>query len=96
MPAPLVIFSTFVGFVGGRWVGAVLMTLGMFIPATSFPILGHKVSARQACTLLHTVTLATTQGPGLKLQAATSMVFDRLATYLVRAMALADTPAVGG
>lgn len=43
MPAPLVIFSTFVGFVGGRWVGAVLMTLGMFIPATSFPILGHKV-----------------------------------------------------
>jgi chromate transporter len=41
MPAPLVIFSTFVGFVGGRWVGAILMTLGMFVPAWSFTIIGH-------------------------------------------------------
>lgn len=41
MPAPLVIFSTFVGFVGGGVVGAVVMTIGMFLPAMSFTMVGH-------------------------------------------------------
>jgi chromate transporter len=40
MPAPLVIFSTFVGFLGGKWVGAVLMSVGMFLPAFTFNIVG--------------------------------------------------------
>ncbi|KAI9002174.1 chromate transporter [Hyaloraphidium curvatum] len=51
IPAPLVIFVTFVGFQGGlagyngnlgyAFAGAILMTLGMFIPCFSFTIIGH-------------------------------------------------------
>jgi chromate transporter len=32
LPAPLIIFSTFVGYVAGGLLGAVLMTVGIFIP----------------------------------------------------------------
>jgi chromate transporter len=41
IPAPLVIFGTFLGFLADGFVGAVLMTLGIFIPAFSFTLLGH-------------------------------------------------------
>ncbi len=41
LPAPLIIFSTFVGYVGGGPLGAVLMTLGVFAPAFSFTLIGH-------------------------------------------------------
>lgn len=41
MPAPLVIFSTWVGWAGGGLPGALLMTLGMFLPAFTFPLLLH-------------------------------------------------------
>jgi len=41
LPAPLVIFSTFVGFVGGGFWGAVIMTIGIFTPAFSFTMFGH-------------------------------------------------------
>eukprot|EP01007_Sphenomonas_quadrangularis_P001116 NODE_200_length_1831_cov_476.610550_g150_i0.p1 GENE.NODE_200_length_1831_cov_476.610550_g150_i0~~NODE_200_length_1831_cov_476.610550_g150_i0.p1 ORF type:complete len:540 (+),score=110.24 NODE_200_length_1831_cov_476.610550_g150_i0:31-1620(+) len=43
LPCPLVIFVTFVGYLGGRFPGAFLMTLGMFLPAWSFPIIGHNL-----------------------------------------------------
>jgi chromate transporter len=46
MPAPLVIFATFVGFVAGDLVGALAMTAGMFVPAFLFPILGHDLFER--------------------------------------------------
>jgi chromate transporter len=36
LPSPLVIIVTFVGFMGRRWIGAVLCTIGMFLPAFSF------------------------------------------------------------
>jgi chromate transporter len=42
LPAPLIIFSTFVGYVAGGLVGALLMTLGIFIPAFVFPIFLHR------------------------------------------------------
>jgi chromate transporter len=42
LPAPLIIFSTFVGYVAGGLVGAVLMTVGIFIPAFVFPIFLHR------------------------------------------------------
>lgn len=42
IPAPLVIFSTFVGFVGNSWGGAVVMTIGMFFPAFAFTFIGHR------------------------------------------------------
>lgn len=41
LPAPLVIFSTFVGYVGGGAMGALLVTLGMFLPAFCFSLLFH-------------------------------------------------------
>jgi chromate transport protein ChrA len=49
LPAPLVIFSTFVGFQGGlidgglghAFAGAVVITLGMFFPCFVFTIVGH-------------------------------------------------------
>jgi putative chromate ion transporter len=43
LPSPLVIFTTFVGFVSGGIVGSLLMTLGMFIPAFSFTLVGHNL-----------------------------------------------------
>ncbi|KAJ3330331.1 hypothetical protein HDU93_000457 [Gonapodya sp. JEL0774] len=53
LPAPLVIFSTFVGFQGGlagyggnvgyAFAGAILTTIGMFIPCFSFTIIGHDL-----------------------------------------------------
>ena len=42
LPAPLIIFSTFVGYLAGGLVGALLMTLGIFIPAFVFPIFFHR------------------------------------------------------
>lgn len=42
LPAPLIIFSTFVGYLAGGLVGALVMTLGIFIPAFVFPIFLHR------------------------------------------------------
>jgi chromate transporter len=42
LPAPLIIFSTFVGFVGGGLGGALAMTLGIFLPAFLFPLILHR------------------------------------------------------
>jgi chromate transporter len=42
LPAPLIIFSTFVGYVAGGLAGAIAMTLGIFIPAFVFPIFAHR------------------------------------------------------
>jgi chromate transporter len=42
LPAPLIIFSTFVGYFGGGPLGALAMTLGIFLPAFLFSILFHR------------------------------------------------------
>ncbi|MBN2973773.1 chromate efflux transporter [Roseomonas aeriglobus] len=39
LPAPLVIFATFVGYVAGGLGGAVAITLGMFLPAFAFSLI---------------------------------------------------------
>lgn len=41
LPAPLIIFSTFVGYFGGGPFGAVAMTVGIFLPAFGFSLLLH-------------------------------------------------------
>ncbi|KAF8247395.1 chromate transporter [Wilcoxina mikolae CBS 423.85] len=55
LPAPLVIFATFVGFQGGlqghggwghAFAGAIVITLGMFLPCFLFTIAGHRVLER--------------------------------------------------
>jgi chromate transporter len=42
LPAPLIIFSTFVGYIAGGLIGGLVMTLGIFIPAFAFPIFFHR------------------------------------------------------
>jgi chromate transporter len=46
LPAPLIIFSTFVGYLGGGPWGAVAMTVGIFLPAFAFTLLGHDALER--------------------------------------------------
>lgn len=41
LPAPLIIFSTFVGYFGGGPPGALAMTLGIFLPAFCFTLFFH-------------------------------------------------------
>jgi chromate transporter len=43
LPAPLIIFSTFVGYLAGGLGGAMAMTLGIFLPAFLFPIFLHRL-----------------------------------------------------
>jgi chromate transporter len=42
LPAPLIIFSTFVGYMAGGLGGSIAMTLGIFLPAFVFPIFLHR------------------------------------------------------
>jgi chromate transporter len=42
LPAPLIIFSTFVGYLAGGLVGGLVMTLAIFLPAFVFPIFFHR------------------------------------------------------
>ena len=42
LPAPLIIFSTFVGYLAGGLAGGVAMTVAIFLPAFVFPIFLHS------------------------------------------------------
>ena len=54
LPAPLIIFSTFVGYFGAGWLGAILITIGIFLPAFCFTLIGHSVMEKLiANTALH-------------------------------------------
>jgi chromate transporter len=46
LPAPLIIFSTFMGYLGGGALGAVVMTIGVFAPAFLFTLIGHDYFER--------------------------------------------------
>jgi chromate transporter len=46
LPAPLIIFSTFVGYLGNGLPGAVMITLGVFLPAFLFTLIGHSFFER--------------------------------------------------
>jgi chromate transporter len=41
LPAPLIIFATFVGYLGGGAVGAIALTVGIFLPAFAFTLVAH-------------------------------------------------------
>lgn len=53
LPAPLIIFATFVGSAGGGALGAIVLTVGIFLPAFAFPLLAHDSMAG----LLHDVRI---------------------------------------
>jgi chromate transporter len=42
LPAPLIIFGTFVGYVAGGLAGALAMTVGIFLPAFAITLVGHE------------------------------------------------------
>jgi chromate transporter len=46
LPAPLIIFSTFVGYIGGRLWGAVLITSAIFAPSFAFTMIGYDYLER--------------------------------------------------
>jgi chromate transporter len=46
LPAPLIIFGTFVGYVAGGLAGALAMTLGIFLPAFGITLVGHSALER--------------------------------------------------
>ena len=46
LPAPLIIFGTFVGFLGGGWPGALAITAGIFLPAFGFTLVAHEALER--------------------------------------------------
>ena len=61
LPAPLIIFSTFVGYIGGGLPGAMIITLAIFTPAFAFTMVGHDslerlVNHRSAHAFLDGVT----------------------------------------
>jgi len=61
LPAPLVIFSTFVGYLGAGAAGALAVTAGVFLPAFAFTLIGHQwvervVEERRTHALLDGVT----------------------------------------
>ncbi len=41
LPAPLIIFATFVGYLAGGLLGALALTAGIFLPAFGFTLVGH-------------------------------------------------------
>jgi chromate transporter len=61
LPAPLIIFSTFLGYIGGGLPGAIFITVGIFAPAFAFTMVGHDylerlVDNKPAHTFLDGVT----------------------------------------
>jgi chromate transporter len=42
LPAPLIIFSTFIGYLAGGLAGGMAMTVGIFLPAFVLPIFFHR------------------------------------------------------
>lgn len=46
LPAPLIIFATFVGYLGGGPLGALVLTIGIFAPAFGFTLIGHDYLER--------------------------------------------------
>lgn len=46
LPAPLIIFSTFAGYAANGFLGALLITIGIFLPAFAFTLLGHNFFQR--------------------------------------------------
>jgi chromate transporter len=63
LPAPLIIFSTFVGYIGGGIAGAVVITIAIFLPAFAFTMIGHETFERLIDhTAVHTFLDGVTAG----------------------------------
>lgn len=100
LPAPLIIFSTFVGYFGGGPLGAIVMTVGIFLPAFSFTLFFHDplermVENKRIHTFLEGVSAgvvgliaATTLELGYKTLVNVPGVFVPLAIFAASLLAL--------
>jgi len=79
LPAPLIIFGTFVGYLGAGALGAIVLTLGIFLPAFSFTLVAHGWLERIVVrTGLNTFLTGVTAGV-VGLIAVTAVVLARVA-----------------
>lgn len=77
LPAPLVIFATFVGFqgaysdgsIGNAFAGAVIITLGMFFPCFVFTIAGHDLLEKLVRNKVRGILTSTTSSRSRALRA---------------------------
>ena len=77
LPAPLVIFATFIGYVASGWTGALAVTAGIFLPAFAFTLFGHNLMERLiANAALHSFLDGVTAGV-VGLIAATTLLLLR-------------------
>ena len=68
LPAPFIIFATFVGYLGGGPLGALLLTAAIFLPAFAFTLVAHErmeqlVARRHVRPFLDGVTAGDGNGP---------------------------------
>lgn len=96
LPAPLIIFSTFVGFFGGGALGALAMTLGVFLPAFSFSLIFHRhLEAVISNPLLHHFLEGVTAAVvGLIAVTAVTLAIEAIPTLASLAIFLAALPVV--
>jgi chromate transporter len=82
IPAPLVIFATFVGYVAGGPFGAIAITIGIFLPAFAITLLGHRyLEAAVDNPRLHAVLDGVTAGViGLVVATSIPLAFAALTT----------------
>ncbi len=88
LPAPLIIFATFTGYLGAGPLGAIALTFGIFLPAFSFTLVAHewleRIVARAA---LHTFLTGVTAGV-VGLIAVTAVVLARVAINDIAGIAI--------
>ncbi len=87
LPAPLIIFSTFVGYLGGGALGALALTAGVFLPAFAFTLVGHEYVER----------LVENKGAHALLDGVTAGVVGLIATtaLVLFREAITDVPTLG-
>ncbi len=89
LPAPLVIFGTFVGYVGGGLAGALVLTAGIFLPAFAFTLVAHEPLERLVMRpAVHTFLIGVTAAV-VGLIAVAAVVLARAALLDVWTIAIA-------
>ena len=83
LPAPLIIFATFVGYLGGGPLGALALTVGVFFPAFAFTLLGHNMLEKAIDNqALHTFLEGVTAGVVGLIAATTITLFPEAVSNL--------------
>jgi chromate transporter len=87
LPAPLIIFSTFVGYIAGGLTGALVITLGIFLPAFVFPIFfQHLLVAVAENERLHPFLLGVAAGVIGLIAAVTVTILETSVTDVYTAL----------